>query len=312
VKILVTGGAGFIGSHVVDAYLQAGHEVHVLDDLSNGRRENLPAGVPLHRLDIRQPEVGDFLSAEHYDIVNHHAAQIDVRRSVEDPVYDAEVNVVGSVNLLLGAVRSGVRKVIYASSGGAVYGEPRYLPCDEDHPIDPVSPYGVSKYVVERYLQQFSATFGLRYTILRYPNVYGPRQDPLGEAGVIAIFASRMLAGEEVLIYGSGEQERDFLFVQDCARANVLALDRGDGATLNLGTGSGTSINDLFDEMAQVTGYPCPPVYMPPRKGETVRMALDAALARDVLGWRPSVRLEQGLRMTVAAMRRSKGDQGAC
>ena len=301
-KILVTGGAGFIGSNVVDAFVAAGHEVHVLDNLSHGKRENLPASVPLHVVDIRDRSLGDLLAQERFDVVSHHAAQIDVRHSVDDPLYDADVNIMGSLNLIVACQRCGVRKVIYSSSGGAVYGEPRYLPADENHPIDPASPYGVSKHVVEQYLRLMSLTYGSRYTVLRYPNVYGPRQDPLGEAGVISIFAYRMLAGEEITIYGTGEQERDFVFVGDCARANVMALDGTDGATLNLGTGKGTTINQLFSIMADITGYRLPATYAPARLGETMRMAVDAGRAREVLGWEPSVDLTEGLRRTIASV----------
>jgi UDP-glucose 4-epimerase len=302
-KILVTGGAGFIGSHVAEAYVAAGHEVHVLDDLSHGRRENVPSSVPLHVLDVRSAQVRALLQQERFNVVNHHAAQIDVRRSVEDPVLDAELNIMGSLNLLQACREAGVAKFIFASSGGAVYGEPRYLPVDEDHPIEPVSPYGLSKYVVEQYVRLFAALSGMRYVILRYPNVYGPRQDPLGEAGVVAIFAARMLAGRPVCIYGSGEQERDFLHVRDCARANVLALERGECCVLNLGTAQGTSINALFSLMAGLTGYSLSPVYRPARPGETMRMALSYARARALLGWEPRVPLAEGLRETVEAMR---------
>jgi len=301
-KILVTGGAGFIGSNVVDAFLAAGHEVHALDNLSHGKRDNLAPGVPLHVMDIRDKRLVQLLGDERFDLVSHHAAQIDVRHSVSDPLFDAEVNILGSLNLLCACVAAGVGKVIYASSGGAIYGEPRYLPCDEDHPIEPVSPYGVSKYTVEQYLRQLGAAGGLRFTILRYPNVYGPRQDPLGEAGVVAIFADRMLRGGEVEIFGSGEQSRDFLCVVDCARANLMALDKADGLALNLGTGTGTTINELFRIMARLTGYRLSPLYRPAKPGETMRMALDAERAARELGWHPSLTLEEGLRLTLAAM----------
>ncbi|MHB0879012.1 MAG: NAD-dependent epimerase/dehydratase family protein [Anaerolineae bacterium] len=301
-KVLVTGGAGFIGSNVVDAFLAAGHEVQALDNLSHGKRSNLPASVPLHTIDIRDKSLADLLAQERFDVVSHHAAQIDVRHSVDDPLYDAEVNIMGSLNLIVACRRTGVRKVIYPSSGGAVYGEPQYLPADESHPIDPASPYGVSKHVVEQYLRQTWLTHGLPYTVLRYPNVYGPRQDPLGEAGVISIFAWRMLADEEITIYGTGEQERDFLYVGDCARANVMALSAADGATLNLGTSRGTTINELFRIMAGITGYRRPPLYAPARLGETLRMAVDASKAQAVLGWQPGLALEEGLKRTIASI----------
>jgi len=246
--------------------------------------------------------VEQLLRDERYDLVSHHAAQIDVRHSVADPASDAETNVLGSLRLLNACVRAGVARVVYASSGGAVYGEPRYLPTDEKHPIQPLSPYGVSKYAVELYLQQFSALHGLGYTVLRYPNVYGPRQDPSGEGGVVAIFARRMLAGEPVSIYGDGEQERDFVYAPDCARANLLAAADSSGRTYNLGTGCGTSINQLFRLMAELTGYRQEPVYQPARAGETSRMAVNADLARRELGWQPSVTLLEGLQRTVTSI----------
>ncbi len=300
-KVLVTGGAGFIGSHVVEAFVAAGHDVHALDNLSRGKAGNLPPSVTLHQMDLRDGRLGQLLLDERYDLVSHHAAQIDVRHSVIDPAMDADANIIGSLRLLSGCVQAGVSKVIYASSGGAVYGEPRYLPTDEDHPIEPVSPYGVSKYAVELYLHQFWAVHGLHYSVLRYPNVYGPRQDPLGEGGVVAIFARRMIAGEPVAIYGSGEQERDFVFAPDCARANVLAVSAGKERAYNLGTGAGTSINQLFRLMAKLTGYRSDPVYQPARLGETLRMAVDSRRAREELGWRPSVSLEEGVKRTIEA-----------
>ena len=300
-KVLVTGGAGFIGSHVVQAFQAAGHEVHALDNLSRGKASNLPAGATLHRLDLSDSRLEQLLGDERYDVVSHHAAQIDVRHSVADPASDAEANILGSLRLLSACVRSGVSRVVYASSGGAVYGEPRYLPTDEEHPIQPLSPYGVSKYTVELYLQQFHALHGLPYTILRYPNVYGPRQDALGEGGVVAIFAHRMLAGDPVTIYGDGEQERDFVYAPDCAHANLLASAQAEGNTYNLGTGIGTSINRLFHTMADLTGYRLEPQYQAARPGETRRMAVQAERARLELGWIPSVTLQEGLRRTIEA-----------
>lgn len=300
-KVLVTGGAGFIGSHVVEAFLAAGHEVQALDNLSRGKVTNLASGVTLHQMDLSDTRLDQLLSDEHFDVVSHHAAQIDVRHSVTDPAMDAQTNILGSLRLLSACVRSEVEQVVYASSGGAVYGEPRYLPTDEEHPIQPLSPYGVSKYAVELYLQQFHALHGLRFTVLRYPNVYGPRQDPLGEGGVVAIFARRMLNREPVTIYGDGEQERDFVFAPDCAKANLLAAADGTGRVYNLGTGSGTSINDLFRTMADLTGYDLEPIYRPGRPGETRRMAVNAQKARSELGWRPSVTLQEGLKRTIEA-----------
>ncbi len=301
--ILVTGGAGFIGSHVVDAFVEAGHHVAVVDDLSTGRRANLHAAATFHEVDIRSPALRDVFDDVHPDVVSHHAAQVDVRRSVADPAYDAEVNVLGSLNLLERCREHGVAKVLYASSGGAVYGEPAYLPCDEDHPIRPLCPYGASKYVVEQYLAMYRELHGLDYTVLRYGNVYGPRQDPHGEAGVVAIFADQMLRGGTPTVNGSGEQERDFVYVGDCARANLLALERGSGGVYNLGSGQGTSVNRLFELLKAATGYQGGVVHGPPKPGETFRIFLDASRARDELGWRPQVDLREGLHRTVAHFR---------
>ena len=299
-KILVTGGAGFIGSHVVDAYVEAGHDVVVVDDLSSGARANLNPAAAFYQVDIRQPELGEILVAERPDLVNHHAAQIDVRRSVADPAFDADVNVLGSINLLESARAAGVRKVIYISSGGAIYGEPERLPCDELHPVRPLSPYGVSKYTVEQYLRSYRQSYGLDYTVLRYANVYGPRQDPHGEAGVVAIFCSQMLAGETPIVHGSGEQARDFVFVADCARANLLALDRGAGRAYNLGTGTGTSINALAALLKDLIDYDGPVAHGQAKAGEVFRITLDASRAREELEWEPQVNLTDGLRHTVA------------
>jgi UDP-glucose 4-epimerase len=300
-KILVTGGAGFIGSHVVDALVAEGHRVLVVDDLSTGKKEHLNPKATFYQLDIRSPELEEVFRSEEPDLVNHHAAHVDVRRSVADPGFDAQVNILGSLNLLENARRHGVGKFVYASTGGAIYGEPEYLPCDEGHPLNPLSPYGVSKLAVEKYLYFYGQIYGLRYTILRYPNVYGPRQDSTGEGGVVAIFASRMLRGEEVVINGSGEQVRDFVNVDDVVSANLLAQEALDGQIYNLGTGVGTSINQLFATMKGLTGYAREPVYGPHKVGETFKIYLDAAKARTELGWQPALGLEDGLRATIAS-----------
>ena len=300
-KVLVTGGAGFIGSHVVDALVQEGHSVVVVDDLSTGKREHVNPAASFYQLDVRDPELGKIFSLERPDLVNHHAAHVDVRRSVADPLFDAEVNILGSLNLLECALQYGVKNFIYASSGGAIYGEPLYLPCDEDHPLNPICPYGVSKLAVERYISYYGHAYGLRYAILRYPNIYGPRQDSTGEAGVTAIFARQILEGKDVLINGSGEQERDFVHVHDVMSANLLAQSALGGQTYNLGTGVGTSINQLVAAMKSLTGYAQEPVYGPPKPGETFKIYLDATKARTELGWRPEVGLEQGLRATIAS-----------
>jgi UDP-glucose 4-epimerase len=300
-RVLVTGGAGFIGSHVVDALIEEGHTVVVVDDLSTGKVEHVNPQAMFYHVDIRSPELAEIFQRERPDLINHHAAHADVRRSVADPRYDADVNILGSLSLLECARQNGVSKLIYASTGGAIYGEPVYLPCDENHPLNPICPYGVSKLTVERYLSYYGHACGFQYAVLRYPNVYGPRQDPTGEGGVVAIFSRRMLGGEQVVINGSGEQERDFLYVADVVRANILAQDRLDGQTHNLGTGVGTSISDLFTLMASKTGYGGEPFYGPPKPGETFKIYLDATKARTELGWQPEVGLEQGLRATIAS-----------
>ena len=302
-KILVTGGAGFIGSHVVDAYLEAGHDVAVVDNLSSGSRANVNPAATFYETDLRSPELAEVLARERPEIVNHHAAQIDVRRSVADPLYDTSVNIVGSIALLEACRQAGVRKVVYSSTGGAMYGEPEYLPCDECHPIRPLSPYGASKHTVEHYLFMYRENFGISYTILRYPNVYGPRQDPFGEAGVVAIFTERMLRGQQVVINGTGEQERDFLHVGDCVAANLMALDAGDGREYNLGWGIGTTVNEIFRSLKEITHYPHDPVHGPPKTGETFRIYLDARRIEKELGWAPRIPLKEGLESTVAYFR---------
>ena len=310
-KVLVTGGAGFIGSHVVDAYLAAGIEVAVADNLSTGRRSNLNPGARFYEIDIRSKALWEVLEQERPEVVNHHAAQMSVRNSVADPLYDADVNIIGSLNLLEGCRRFGVQRIVYISSGGAVYGEPEYLPCDEAHPVNPICPYGVSKHVVEHYLFQWRATYGLQYQVLRYPNVYGPRQDPHGEAGVVAIFIGQMLADEAVVINGDGEQQRDFVFVGDCARANLLALEPGpERAIFNLGSGHGTNVNEIFTSVAGIIGYRRPPKHGPPKRGETSRIYLSAEKARQQLGWSPQVELQQGLAQTVEYFRAQGGAGG--
>jgi len=303
-KVLVTGGAGFIGSHVVDACLEAGHEVVVVDDLSTGKRENLNPKAKLYVVDIRDAEaLEEVFAAERPEAISHQAAKANVRESMEKPVLYAEVNVLGSLILLEMARKYGTRKIVYASTGGAVYGEPQYLPADENHPINPLDPYGASKHHVEHYLYIYRTHYDIDFTILRYPNVYGPRQDPYGEAGVVAIWTAQMLEGKQPIINGSGEQERDFVYVGDIARANVLALSKGGGEILNLGSGVGTSINELFVMLKQVTGSDCQEVHGPAKKGEVFRIYLNAAKAKEVLGWEPTVSLQEGLEKTVAHFR---------
>ena len=299
-KILVTGGAGFIGSHVVDTYLSNGHEVIVVDDLSTGRRSNLNPAAAFYQVDIRSPQMGEIFEKERPDYVNHHAAQMDVRRSVENPVFDADVNVLGSIKLIELAKNFGVKRFVYISTGGAVYGEPEYLPCDELHPVNPICPYGASKHTVEHYLYMYADLYGLDYVVLRYPNVYGPRQDPHGEAGVVAIFTGQMLKGEKVIINGDGEQQRDFVYVKDCAEANLLALNtEHKNAIYNLGFGRGTSINEIHSILKKITSYELSATHGPTKAGETQRIYLEASKANRDLGWTPKVGLEDGLKRTV-------------
>ena len=299
-KILVTGGAGFIGSHVVDRFIDAGHEVVVVDNLTTGRKQNLNPKAKFYQIDIRSPELAAVFEREQPEVVDHHAAQIDVRKSVADPVYDADVNLKGGLNVLNMAVRHGARKFIYISSGGAIYGEPAYLPCDEAHPIRPLSPYGATKYMLELYLPIYRQIHGLDTTVLRYPNVYGPRQDPMGEGGVVAIFTGAMMTNRPITIFGDGGQTRDYLYVGDCAYANELALESGSGGVFNLGWGRETSVNDLYRVLKSVTGYALEPQYTAARPGEIYRSYLDAAHAKEGLGWEPRVTLEEGLRRTLA------------
>lgn len=298
-KILVTGGAGFIGSHVVDVYLEAGHEVVVVDDLSSGRIVNLNPQARFYQVDMRSPEMREIIAAERPEIINHHAAQIDVRLSMKDPHHDADLNILSPIRLAQLAIEFGVRKFIHISSGGAVYGEPVYLPCDEKHPVQPVCFYGASKYTFELYLYIFKESFGLDYTVIRYPNVYGPRQDPNGEAGVVAIFTGQMLKNQLVTINGTGEQVRDFVFVRDCARANLLVLDSGSGKVYNLGYNQGTTINQVFSHLKNFTGFSREAAYGPAKPGETFQIFLDASLAQKDLNWQPTISLEEGLKRTV-------------
>ncbi len=300
-RILVTGGAGFIGSHVADAYIAAGHEVAILDNLSTGRVENVNPAATLHRVDLRdQAEVEKTISGFRPELVNHHAAQSEVPKSVADPGYDAQVNIVGGLNLLKASADHGVRKVIFSSTGGALYGEPDVVPAGEDHPVRPLSPYGTSKFAFEQYLGMFRRTFGIDYTVLRYANVYGARQDFHAEEGrVIAIFASRMLEGKPVTIDGTGEQSRDMLHVGDIATANLAALEKGSGGTFHVSTAIPVTINDLFRKLAILTDYKLGPAHGPSRKGDVYRIALDNEKARQHLGWEPRVSLEEGLSLTV-------------
>lgn len=307
-RALVTGGAGFIGSTLVDRLLAEGHAVEVVDDLSSGRlanladaRADLDHDFSFHQMDICDPKVTELIERRRPEVVFHLAAQIDVRVSVSDPVLDARINVLGSLNVLEGARRAGTRKVVFASSGGTIYGEvdPEDLPVGEGHSQHPVSPYGVSKKVVTDYLHAYRELHQLEYTSLALANVYGPRQDPHGEAGVVAIFAGRLLSGEPCTIFGDGEQTRDYVFVDDVADAFVRAAERGSGLLCNIGTGVETSVNELYRAMADNAGVHADPQYAPARPGELARSALDAGRAGLHLGWQPFTTLKEGTAATL-------------
>jgi UDP-glucose 4-epimerase len=296
--VCVTGGAGFIGSHVADALVAAGHRVLIVDDLSSGRKENVPAGAELHVLDIRSPEAAALVRDGGIEVLVHHAAQMDVRRSVADPLFDASVNIFGTLNLLEAGRRGSLKQVVFASTGGAMYGEQDYFPADEEHPARPISPYGVAKLSVERYLYFFHAEYGLDATCLRYANVYGPRQNPHGEAGVVAIFLDRLLSGREAVINGDGLQSRDYVFVADVAAANLAALGRPGFGIFNVGTGVETDVVQLYDGLARALGIERPATHGPAKSGEQRRSCITAARIERELGVRVTVGLAEGLKRT--------------
>ena len=302
-KILVTGGAGFIGSHVVDTYIAAGHEVVVVDNLVAGSRENVHPEAAFHEVDIRSAGLAEVFAREQPQYVNHLAAQIDVRRSIADPLFDAGVNILGGLNVLENCVKHKVEKFLFASTGGAIYGEPAELPATEQCPANPKCPYAASKLAFEHYINVYGTLYGLRYTILRFPNVYGPRQRPDGEAGVCSILAGQMLDGVEPTLYGYGEPLRDYVYVGDIARACLLALEKGDGETLNLGSGKSTSVRALFDILKGLVGFDGEPRLAPARPGEVEKVYITGDRAAEVLGWRAAIGLEEGLRQTAEYIR---------
>jgi UDP-glucose 4-epimerase len=307
VKIAVTGGAGFIASHVVDAYLDGGHEVHVIDDFSTGQNVNVNSQATLHRVDIAEKEAARLIEQIKPDVLNHHAAQMDVRHSVADPMFDARVNILGFINLLEACKNSGVKKIIFASSGGAVYGEQKVFPAPESHDTEPASPYGVSKRAGELYLSYYRQAFGLPYIALRYANVYGPRQSAQGEAGVVAIFLSALLAGKTPVINGDGRQTRDYVYVGDVVAANVAALQSSFIGPINIGTGVETDVVTIYQHLRQAVGSPIEAQHGPAKPGEQRRSCLDAGCAAQILGWRPQMILKDGLRHTVDHCRKSVG-----
>jgi UDP-glucose 4-epimerase len=307
VKIVVTGGAGFIGSNIVDAYIERGHEVHILDDLSTGQRRNLNPKAEFHEVDIAHPQAARLIEGIKPDVLSHQAAQMDVRHSVADPTFDARVNILGFINLLEGCKNSGVKKVIFASSGGAVYGEQDVFPAAEDHPTRPASPYGVSKRAGELYLSYYQQAFALPYIALRYANVYGPRQSAKGEAGVVAIFLSLLLTGKTPVINGDGRQTRDYVYVGDVVAANVAALDSAFVGPVNIGTGVETDVVTIFRHLRQAVGSPIEAQHGPAKPGEQRRSCVDAGLAAQVLNWRPQMILDEGLRRTAEFYRETVG-----
>jgi UDP-glucose 4-epimerase len=306
-KVLVTGGAGFIGSHVVDRLTEEGHQVVVVDDLSSGRRKNINRAASLYKVDIQSGRLERVFRNERPNIVMHLAAQVSVRTSVENPVFDAQVNVLGTMNVLHQAVRHGVRKVIFSSSGGAIYGEQDVFPAPESHATKPLSPYGISKLCAEHYLSYFQRISGIQVVSLRYANVYGPRQESEGEAGVVAIFMRKMLNNEQPIINGNGRQTRDFIFVDDVAEANLVAMRQDSQGVYNVGTGVETSVNELFQLLVGITGSPCKEVHGPAKSGEQMRSVVDSSKLRQELGWEPETDLAKGLEKTVAYFREQMG-----
>jgi UDP-glucose 4-epimerase len=298
-KILVTGGAGFIASHITDAYINEGHQVFVLDNLLTGFERNINPKAVFIKKDIIDPTLSELFEKEKFDVVNHHAAQMDVRKSVADPSFDATTNILGTINLLQNCIKTGVKKFMFASTGGAVYGEQSYFPADENHPTQPLSPYGISKLTVEKYLYFYFAQHKLKYTILRYANIYGPRQNALGEAGVIAIFSTKLLKGEQPIINGSGEQTRDYVFVGDVVKANVLTLSDESCDTYNIGTGIETNVNNLYRNLNKIIGKGQLDKHGPPAPGEQMRSVITSDKIFKKFNWRPSTDIKEGLIQTV-------------
>ncbi len=305
-KILVTGGTGFIGSHVAQAYVKLGHEVWVVDDLSTGKKENVPAGAHLCIADIADPKVARLLAQEKIELINHHAAHIDLRESVAQPLHDAQTNVLGLLSLLEASRKSGVKRWIFASTGGALYGEQREFPAKETHVAEPVSPYGVGKLAGEKYLECYQKIYGIVAQIFRYANVYGPRQSPHGEAGVVAIFTDKLLRGQAPVVHGSGKQTRDFVFVQDVVGANVLALDHPESCLFNVGTGQETDVLTILRHLKSFTGFSGQAKHDAAKEGEQMRSCIDAKKIQKAWGWAPRTSLAQGLEKTVLWFKEAK------
>lgn len=309
-KVLVTGGAGFIGSHIVDGYLKEGYQVVVIDDLSGGKRENLNKKAKFYQMDINDRKVAEIFTEEEFDLVNHHAAQIDLRTSVKKPLLDAKINILGTLNLLENCLKYKVRNFIFISSGGAIYGQPEEIPVDEYYPKNPLSPYAVAKHTIEHYLYYYRQIFALNYLALRYANVYGPRQDPFGEAGVIAIFSQKMLKKDRPTILGDGEQLRDYIYIDEVIDINMLASQKieslnkkrassPDDLSYNVGIGKGNSVNFLYRVLAEITDFPEKPIYAPGKKGDIRKIYLDTEKAKKELNWQAKLELRDGLKKTV-------------
>lgn len=298
-KILVTGGAGFIASHIVDSYILEGHHVIIFDDLSTGIKKNINPKAEFHEVDIRSQQAFEKLVEIQPEIINHHAAQVDLRKSVENPLEDASINILGLLNLMQAAVKSqSVKKTIFASTGGAIYGDADTIPTQEDYPAWPVSPYGIAKLTCEHYLYYYQKTFNIPFVSLRYGNVYGPRQNPHGEAGVVAIFARKMLDGEQVIINGNGKQTRDFVFVADVVEANRLVIRNQFSGIFNIGTGEETDVNDIFFHLSKILGSSNKAKYGPEKKGEQKRSALECSKAKEVFSWEAHTSIEEGIKKT--------------
>jgi len=302
-KILVTGGAGFIASQIADAFINEGHEVHILDNLSTGFEKNINAKAKFIMSDISSPSILEIFEKEKFDVVNHHAAQIDVRKSVNDPIFDANTNILGTINLLQACIKTRVKKFMFASTGGAVYGEQAYFPADENHPTNPVSPYGITKLTIEKYLFFYKNEYGLNHTILRYANVYGPRQNPFGEAGVVAIFTNKLLNNENPIINGEGKQTRDYVFVGDVVKANVTTLSSKSSDIFNVGTGIETSVNELFTKLNSISGGNAVEKHGPAPKGEQLRSVITSEKLFKEFEWKPAIKIDEGLKKTFDSFR---------
>jgi UDP-glucose 4-epimerase len=305
-NILVTGGAGFIGSNIVDKYIELGHNVIIIDNMSTGRKEFINPKAVFYEMDIREEAISGVFESHKIDVINHHAGQIDLRKSVEDPKFDLDINVIGSVNLLQKAVKHKIPKVIFASTGGAIYGEHDYFPADEEHPVRPYAPYGINKLTIEKYLFYYNRVFGLNYTIFRYANIYGPRQNSRGECGVIAIFTDKILQNVQPVINGDGEQTRDYVYISDVVNANVLALKDTASTIYNISTSVETTVNYIFDKLNKYSGTSFTEKHGPEKKGEQRRSVLSYKKINEKLSWKPQVFIDEGLKSTVEYFTKKK------